>query len=321
MSGISDKDLLKSLEESFQNPITLETHKNRLRYLLELSKSNKNLFYILSHPKKYIPRITNRYPNKVATQKNMVTTVLSLFHCRKLACVIPEQHAEWKVHHALLREEERDFLAKNKPSPEQEENYVTYTEIKEKFKLLKKESDVHDLRYKSQRLCLLAFIVYQIPKRAELGNVRIYREGQSPVVDNYITLSKPPQESTLIIKKYKGSESLNKQPIVEKLHPKFVKVLQKSLKAHPRSFLFVKRDNNPYATNQEFSHHVIRTMKSLFDGRAMGVSLIRHMYITEKIDFNNSSTAEREEIAKAMGHSKAMQDRYNWILASKDKKQ
>jgi len=313
----SNKDFFQSLEEAYTNPVTLETHKTRVKYLLELSKSNKDLYYILKHPKSYIPRITKRYPKKVATQKNMVTTVLSLFNHGNLACALPDQHAEWKAHHTLLREEERAILASNKPSEQQQKNYITFSEIKAKFKDLKKDPQAHKMRYKSQRLCLLAFIVYQIPKRAELGNVRITRRiSEPPSEDNYLILRKHPHESNLVIRKYKGSgpSNPNKPPILEPLNPKFVKILKKSLKAHPREFLFVKRDNQPFATNQEFSHHVIRTMKSLFNGRGMGVSLIRHMYITEKVDFNTTSTAERERIAKAMGHSKNMQDRYNWIL-------
>ena len=45
-------------------------------------------------------------------------------------------------------------------------------------------------------------------------------------------------------------------------------------------------------------------------GKATGVSLLRHMFINEKVDLNKLSIEEKEAIATAMGHTRSQQEQY-----------
>ena len=47
-------------------------------------------------------------------------------------------------------------------------------------------------------------------------------------------------------------------------------------------------------------------------GRTTGTSIVRHIYITEELDFNNLSIEEQGDIAKQMMHTKGLQAKYHW---------
>jgi hypothetical protein len=64
-------------------------------------------------------------------------------------------------------------------------------------------------------------------------------------------------------------------------------------------------------SNNTYSVFVKTTFEQLF-GRGTGVSLLRHIYITEKLDFDDMTIEEQETEAKFMLHTSGLQRRYKW---------
>ena len=110
----------------------------------------------------------------------------------------------------------------------------------------------------------------------------------------------------MVLSEYKTSKHYD--PIVETLPEGFLRILECSLERHPREFLFVNTKLDAF-TPQGFSTWVRRTTEELFDGRAPGISLLRHAFCTA-LDYNKMTGLEMDEIAMRMGHSTARQQEY-----------
>ena len=322
--------ILERLRKNVESETTRVTYEKKMKALLNLThdKSEFGLWRILSKPQKYYRRLGKKYESD-ATKKNMVTAVLSVFKYADLVCSLKDAHGVWLEKHGALREAEVEKRDQNAASPQQADNYVSYEEIRAKFLELsgtrsgssetpssagvKSAEEAHLVLKDSLVLCFLAFCVYQIPKRADLGRVRIYKKGVRGKDDeNYITLDKVPgtgvRTGILVINKYKTAKT--NEPIHESLKPEFIRVLRRSLKMHPREYLFVDARGQPFSSNDTYGQFVIRNMKRLFEGRSVGVNMLRHIYISENVDFNKMNDATLKDIAKKMGHSKSMQSSY-----------
>ena len=64
-------------------------------------------------------------------------------------------------------------------------------------------------------------------------------------------------------------------------------------------------------SNDTYGSFVQRTFEQLF-GRGTGVSLLRHIYISEKLDFDNMTLEEQDEEARLMLHTSGLQKQYKW---------
>jgi hypothetical protein len=157
---------------------------------------------------------------------------------------------------------------------------------------------------------LLSVITHLRPKRADLGAVEIYRDDDPRKTDqNYIVLRKPKDGgSYLVMNMYKTSKYY--QTVEEDLPEGLVRDIEQSLTRHPRKYLFTKEKGDPMSNNT-YSVFVRQTFEELF-GRSTGVSLLRHIYITEKLDFDDMTIEERNAEAKLMLHTSGLQQQYKW---------
>lgn len=303
--------ILKTILSNATSEATRKTHESRLSSLMKITHDHTkfSLMRIISNPDKYSKRLKKQYPSPT-TQKNLVTTVLSVFKYMDLQCKLQEAHEKWLNVHKELHEQQTLKVKENKPSPNQEQAYVSFEEIKKKYKELKHGDDPHATLRDSLILTFLAFTVYQKPKRADLGCVRIYNTENGKATENYIRLLD--DSSFIVLNKYKTAKTNG--PIIEELQPKFVRALRRSLKVHPRQYLFVQGNGEPFTKNNSYTQFIIRNMERLFDGKRVGVSLLRHIYITEKVDLNKLSVNDQENIAKQMGHSTNLQNLYKWRI-------
>jgi hypothetical protein len=75
--------------------------------------------------------------------------------------------------------------------------------------------------------------------------------------------------------------------------------------------LFRKDNGEPMTKNNTYSRFVMTTFTDLF-GRATGVSLLRHIYISEKLELDNMTIEEQDAEAKLMLHTSGLQRQYKW---------
>ncbi len=293
----------KILERVFPNEKTRENYASRLRSLVK-RMGLSSLTDILGSPETYYPKMQEAYES-LTTRRNVITAILVLFReDNELSRV---HRDKWKVYHDALTRHQEVRIKRSEPEDKQVAKYTSFEEIESKYGDLK-GGNVHTTRQKSMQYVLLSLLVHMRPKRADLGSIQIYYDVDPAADDkNYIVLRKK-GASFLAMNIYKTSKHHSR--IEEDLPPVFVKDLRASLQRWPREYLFVKEDGEPMSNNT-YSQFVMRIFKELF-GRSTGVSLLRHIYISEKLDLDNMTLEEQEEEARLMLHTSGLQRRYKW---------
>jgi integrase len=126
---------------------------------------------------------------------------------------------------------------------------------------------------------------------------------------NYIILD---SEFKLVIQEFKTQK---KYKTIEHILPeRLKKELEESLKAEPRSWLFIKRRESLSSPEQEmspgeYSNWANRILTRVF-GKRTTLTALRHSFASS-LDFN-SSLKELAGVAKSMGHSVGMSRGYVW---------
>lgn len=297
---------MELLDKAFPNEKTRENYKSRLRGLLKKLEP-ATLDDILKHPDTYYPKMKTAYES-ITTRKNMLTTILVLFREHKpLMEEHADSHAKWKkLHDDLVRLQEAK-IKRSEPEDKQVEKYTSYEEIEAKYAELKTKTP-HTTERSSMQYLLLSILVHLRPKRADLGAVRIVHDVDPRRTDeNYIVLRKK-GTSYLVMNLYKTSKYY--QTVEEDMPAALVTDIQESLRRWPRDHVFRKENGEPMSNNT-YTVFVKTTFEQLF-GRATGVSLLRHIYITEKLNFDDMTLEEQEKEAKYMLHTSGLQRRYKW---------
>ena len=313
---MDDDFFVKAIESKVQNENTRKNYvyrlsgmKKRLIKHMEASSMvvpDKFVLHVITHPRKFYPIIESAYDNELLTIKNIVTFILALIKYTDLKCKIESPYQKWLQYHKKLCDQENDRYNKNRPSERQSTNYVTLEDLKKAVVKMQAE-DPHSSKRSSMQFCLLNMYLHIRPKRADFGDVRVYVKNDPHRKDrNYVVLAG--DKSYFVLNHYNKTQK-DSIPIVENFGADLSKVFCKSLLAFPRKHLFVGGNGNPFQTANAFSKFVTATFKTHL-GKATGVSLLRHMFINEKVDLNKLSIEEKEAIATAMGHTRSQQEQY-----------
>jgi hypothetical protein len=301
-----DKHFRDILTAKYTNPNTLKAYLNRLK-TLRATLEDTSIFTILTNPEIFYPKLQRAYES-ITTRKNMLTLILSLFReDAALMSAHKDAYAIWKKKHTDLSRYEQAQVKRSEPKEKQIAKYTSYEEITEKYEELKRRG-YHDTERHSMQYVLLSVFVHLRPKRADLGAIKIYREKDPrSTTENYIVL-RDRGASYLAMNVYKTSKYY--QTVEEELPEGLVRDIQTSLRRHPRDYLFRKDDGDPMSNNT-YTKFVMNTFQDFF-GRATGVSLLRHIYISEKLDFDDMTLEEQDAEAKLMLHTSALQHAYKW---------
>lgn len=295
---------IKLIKEEFKNPNTAKSYLNRLKTIE--SKVGAPLEEILKDPKKWYPKLQKAY-SSLTTRKNMLTVVLALFRIDPELKALESTGAEWHKLHTDLTRYEVAKVKRSEPSDKQVEKYTSYEEIEAKYDELKKRGP-HESERSSLQFILLSVLVHLRPKRADLGAIHIYKEKDPrKTEENYIVL-RTKGSSYLVMNMYKTSEYY--QTVEEDLPEALVRDIETSLRRWPREYLIRKDDGEPMSNNT-YSAFVKATFQQIF-GRATGVSLLRHIYITEKLNYEDMTLEEQDHEAKLMLHTSGLQHQYKW---------
>lgn len=301
-----DERYTNILQRVYPNKKTRENYLSRLRGLLK-KFPNITLQSILENPELYYKKIQTDYPS-LTTRKNVLTVFLVLYReDEDLKTNHVEAYNKWKKLHDDLVKMQEARIRRSEPEDKQVAKYTSFEEIEAKYKDLKRRT-YHDTERHSMQYLLLSILVHIRPKRADLGSIKIYREEDPRKTDeNYIVL-RTEGTSFLVMNMYKTSQYY--QTVEEDLPEGLVRDIETSLKRWPRTYLFRKEDGEPMSNNT-YSVFVKTTFQDFF-GRATGVSMLRHIYITEKLNFDNMTLEEQGEEAKLMLHTSNLQRQYKW---------
>jgi hypothetical protein len=293
------------LDAAYPNPKTRDNYISRLRGLKN-KLDDVPLQDVFADPDVYYPKLQAAYPS-LTTRKNMLTVILVLFREDAALKSNTGAYERWKKLHDDLTKLQEAKVKRSEPEDKQIENYTSYEEIEQKYAELNKRAP-HTTERKSMQFLLLSILVHLRPKRADLGSIHIYRETDPRKTDeNYIVLRKR-GASYLVMNLYKTSKY--HQTVEEDLPEGLVRDIETSLARFPRLYLFRKDDGEPMSNNT-YTVFVKKTFEEYF-GRSTGVSLLRHIYISEKLEFDDMTLEEQEEEAKLMLHTSGLQRRYKW---------
>jgi hypothetical protein len=303
---VADSHYAEILSGKYTNKQTLNAYLNRIK-TLKAKLDVAELHTILVDPDTYYPRLQKLYPS-LSTRKNLLTPILALYReDDALARENVRAYERWKKLHDDLSRLQAAKVRRSEPEAKQVEKYTSFEDIEAKYEELKKRG-FHDTERHSLQYLLVSIFVHLRPKRADLGSIKIYKDDDPRKIDeNYVVLRKK-GTSFLVMNLYKTSKYY--QTVEEDLPEGLVKDLRVSLSRWPRDHLFRKDDGKPMSNNT-FSVFVKTTFEQLF-GRATGVSLLRHIYITEKLNFDDMTLEEQNEEAKLMLHTSGLQRQYKW---------
>ena len=303
--------------DTIENENSKRAYKSQLNALISkidaeprqsTDKPHKKLvLHVVTHPEIYAPMFEKFYP-KISTRKNMFGLVLTLFKHADLKCKYKKRYEAWKKISDECAQRVQDIIDTNEPSKKQKEKYLTFEEMEKGIERLAKD-DPHSTLKKSKEFCLLKMYSRVIPRRSDFGDIKIYSKDRDDNENNYVVLV--PKGSSFFVFNKRSKTRMDEQ-LVEPIDDDLRDVFLDSIRAYPREILFTDRTGGPYNKNA-FSKFVIQTFRNVFD-KDTGVSMIRHMFNTEKIDRQKMSGAELKYYMKHMGHSDDMQGQYRFLF-------
>jgi hypothetical protein len=301
-----DRRWIDLIGRVYPNPKTRNNYLSRLKSLQ--TTTARPLLEILENPDAHYSAIQTAYPS-LTTRKNTLTAILVLFREDPDLKGNTAAAERWRKLHEDLRRLQDAKVRRSEPEDKQVEKYTSFEEIEAKYEELRRRG-YHDTLRHSMQYVLLSVITHMRPKRADLGALVIYRDDDPRKTDqNYIVLRKPADgTSYLVMNVYKTSKYY--QTVEEDIPEGLVRDIEQSLSRHARKYVFTKENGDPM-TNNTYTIFVRSTFSELF-GRATGVSLLRHIYITEKLDFDDMTIEERDTEAKLMLHTSGLQQQYKW---------
>lgn len=299
---------IDNLDKQPISDVSKHDYKKRLSYLESvLSIDVKEMMLA---PKKTYAQMKERISSKSATLVAYMTPICKMFSIHPL---FAKQHEyEYKLWSSYLKQSNKERLLEYKTNnlPDaKKQQMVNYDAIKTKFCELSADPNTYTNLKQNLHHLLFAILLNITPKRSDLGEVYISRTGKIPksfANKNFILLLE--NDARLVLNDYKTSKIYG--TLVEHLPSDLVEVLNKSLEAFPRKYLFVGQIGinfmKPYTKSDSYGMFVRRAFEIHFN-KSMGVSLWRHVYNGEQVDFNDDDYEELEQKARLAGHSMGMQ--------------
>lgn len=330
--------LLHAVFAGLPSAITQSTYVLRWRTLMrDVFPKDATLVDVMARPEQHYPLLLSKVPNQ-STRRNLLAAVASTFRHgrevpgsaaagdRALATAWDawrgdfmgwvKARARWQ-RYLTFANATLDAMAKqNLPSPRQAALYTSLDEVGAVHRKLARAPAAHAALADSLTLLLFSFYAHQVPKRADLGDVRVFATASEARAaraahPNHIILpvaGASRAEAVLVVGEHKTAR--RQGALLEPLTPAFVRDLRASLLAHPRDTLFVTPAGAPMTPNQ-FTHFVRAAFRRLV-GRATGPTMLRHAYVNERVKWAQTSEEELEELARRMGHTSKQQRQYKW---------
>ena len=203
-----------------------------------------------------------------------------------LHCVRLDHQGRYKAKWIALQKENKkpieERVANQEPTANQIKNAVLWEQV-----IKARDANPDNL--------LLAFYTYIPPARADYNKIYLFRPTDViPRNENYILMGKDYQ---LVLQEFKTAKTYNR---IEHILPEELKkLLDKSLKEHPRKLLFATKSGE-HMTAGWFSQWSARTLSKLI-GKTTSLTALRHAFV-HTLDYN-MPYKELKAITDGMGHS------------------
>ena len=231
-----------------------------------------------------------------STQKTRITGIVAAFKlCGALSAADSDGDARafWDGLHKEHLQAAAQRAKSNVVTSTQVENMVTLGQI-----LRAARSLSHDKLVQSQDKVLLTVAALVPAKRADWASLRVTRspEDVQPHENGIAVRSK---RVVLVLNRYKTARAYGRHE--EEIEGEAADVIRASLKAHPRAFLFTSPARPDGMSNDAFATYFSRTFEAHLRKRVT-INLLRHIWVTQKVDPRRMTAGEIEELARKMLH-------------------
>ena len=191
-------------------------------------------------------------------------------------------------------------------SESEKEKFLSWSDILALESKFNKTSDD-----KSHRMDYLIYCLYTMmpPLRADFAPMRVMKKNPTKDDCNYVVIRK--NNPVFVLNEYKTKRTFGKQTIP--IPPNLMSVIKSYCEKFPSDYLLTKESNDPMS-GENLSQRVIRVFEKLC-GKAVGISMLRHSYITDKRSGKELSLVDKEALAKSMLHSSLTNELYKRIDA------
>lgn len=301
----SDDDFIQAIKAS---PLAVSTKKNYLSRLNTLKRymGDKPIMDIVLGGEETVKAIVDHYPS-AKTQKGFFIVILALFkYVDGLQEDVPKDvWRQWATSYGETNDRIEEHAMLNQPSERQREGYVPWADFKKR---------VYDLPSKGIDKLLVAMYSLIEPLRGDYNRVRIYK-GRLPTKDredNYLWIK---AKGDMLLRIGEHKTALSYGAIETEIPDELARIIKDNLKANPRDWLFTDKNGEPLSDNN-FVKLVARRFEKIY-GKPLTINLVRHSYINS-LDLNTLSIAERQRIARQMGHDWIRQQQYRLLFNKKD---
>lgn len=293
------KTIIETLKENRPNLSlsSYRTYTSILRNLLnKLDTKDLNIFK--NEPEKVIKILKDTDANKRKT----ILSAIIVFIEKDASKQTIKKYRDIMIEDVETYKKEQETQEK---TDKQKENWMSYDEVLKVYNELK--NDTKHLFKKTNKLTneefqqIQNFVILScmilIPPRRLLDWTEMKVKNINESTDNYIKDNK-----IFVFNKYKTSKFYGSQEV--EIPIKLRNILKKWLKINTNDFLFIDRHNRklyPTTLNQRLNR--------IFD-RNLGVSMLRHIYISDNVLKDIPKLDNLKKIAKDMGHSTGEQILY-----------
>lgn len=287
-------------------------------YLRNLYIVNRNQpFNNLAFLKKYGNVDIAIAPYSLNSKKNIIIAITSVLSLYKDKNSYKKAHSYWNgILHNINKELEE---TRNKMNVKEKNNYMKWEDIlKIKEDLKKKVEHFEDNKAISHRqfATLKKYVVLSLYTDIPPRRNRDYQECYIVYGDKHMTPDRnyyDIKDNKFVFNQYKTSKTYGKQEIDISDNRELVKTLNLWYKFHPLTKdRYTKNLNVRLLVNYDGSplksvNSITRILYSIFGGKKIGSSMLRHIYLTDKY---KDEMGEMRRDAEMMGHSQSQQKEY-----------
>jgi len=291
-----------------------EIKDNSIRsYLITLRKLNDNkALTTMKFLKDYDNIIKILEPLKLTTKRNYISSILVVLRAYNKKS-FDKVLNKYKKLLAELNEQYTNKIDSHEKSEKQEENWMELSELKKGLKLYKKEIKDREIKDKEKlskrdldllkKYLVVALYTLQPPVRLNYANMEIINSAKDIKPKQNYLLIKGRNKKTLVFQEYKTAKTNGR---VDKVVPKELNsILNFYLKYNKSKHLLNDSKGEPIGANA-----LGKFISKAFDftGKKVTLNLLRHVYISSKIDLD--AIKAQKELAKDMMHSESTQESY-----------
>lgn len=256
---------------------------------------------LIRNPTVGFQRISDHYQND-QSRRAAINCVRAAMKHGGLDERFPSSAEKWMQLSSDIKKKLTSRLMDAQPTERERQAWMAWPDV------LKKQRELGQSEYGSDRHLMLSMYTLIEPLRQDFGRMRLYSAPPvpPPTDENYMVV---PNEGpgNLVLNKYKTVKTYKvlSRPVPTQL----MDIIRANLRNRPRAYLFQQRNGQPY-TKSNFVQYANHSLRGALNNPKIGVSLLRHSFISSGIDFNNSTPGQLFETAKRMGHSIEQQQLY-----------